>query len=88
MLQATWTPDGIEVVDREPPPIPDGWARLAVSGCGICGSDLHIYRGMRNGSIRPSEYAVPGHEIAGTVLSGPPGLALSLIHISEPTRLQ
>mgnify|MGYP001813500358 CR=1 FL=1 len=74
MRQANWTPDGVELVEREPPPRPDGWARLAVSGCGICGSDLHIYRGMRSGVIGPRDYAVPGHEMAGTVVDGPAGL--------------
>ncbi len=74
MRQATWTPDGIDVIEVEPPPLPDGWARLAVTGCGICGSDLHIYRGMQRQSITPEDYAVPGHEIAGTVIDGPQGL--------------
>lgn len=74
MRQATWTPDGIDLIDREPPSIPDGWARLAVTGCGICGSDLHIYRAMRDGSLPPRAFAVPGHEMAGTVVAGPPGL--------------
>ena len=74
MLQASWTADGIELVDREPPPLVDGWTRLAVTGCGICGSDLHIYRGMRGGDLSPTDFAVPGHEMAGTVLDGPPGL--------------
>jgi threonine dehydrogenase-like Zn-dependent dehydrogenase len=70
MLQATWTTEGIEVIDREPPPIPEGWARLAVTGCGICGSDLHIYRAMRSGGLPPDAFAVPGHEMAGTVVAG------------------
>ena len=74
MMQATWTPDGIEVIEQEPPPLPAGWARLAVTGCGICGSDLHIYRGMRRRALAPSDYAVPGHEITGTVVAGPAGL--------------
>ena len=74
MRQATWTTEGIEVVEVEPPERPEGWARLAVTACGICGSDLHIYRGMRAGTIRPSAYAVPGHEMAGRVIDGPVGL--------------
>ncbi len=74
LRQAAWTPDGIEVREVEAPARPDGWARLAVTGCGICGSDLHIYRAMRSGAIPPSAYAAPGHEIAGTVVDGPAGL--------------
>lgn len=74
MRQATWTPDGIELIDREPPPLADGWARLAVTACGICGSDLHVYRGMQAGALPPKAFAVPGHEMAGTVVTGAAGL--------------
>ena len=74
MRQATWTSEGIEVLEIEPPERPDGWARLAVTGCGICGSDLHIYRGMRAGTIQPQAYAAPGHEMAGRVIDGPVGM--------------
>lgn len=74
MRQATWTTDGIEIIERTLPTRPEGWARLAVSGCGICGSDLHIYRAMRNHSIAPNSFAPPGHEMAGTVVDGPTGL--------------
>lgn len=74
MRQALWNPDGIDVIERDPAPLPHGWARLAVTACGICGSDLHIYRGMRQGTVAPTEYAAPGHEIAGTILDGPSGL--------------
>ena len=74
MRHATWTSDGIDVVELEPPPRPEGWARLSVTGCGICGSDLHLYRGMRDGTLSPADFSVPGHEVAGTVLDGPPGL--------------
>lgn len=71
MLSAHWTPDGITLVESEPPPRPSGWARLAVSGCGICGSDLHIERAVKAGDRDPSELAVPGHEIAGTIIDAP-----------------
>jgi threonine dehydrogenase-like Zn-dependent dehydrogenase len=44
---------------------------VAVEACGICGSDLHMYR---NDSYRdrltrktPEGYDVPGHEFAGTI---------------------
>lgn len=83
MRQATWTPDGIDVLEVEPPPLRDGWARLAVSGCGICGSDLHIYRAMRHQSVAPGDYSAPGHEIAGTVIDGPAGLA-DAVYAVEP----
>lgn len=75
MLAARWTETGVELVESDPGRLPDGWARLEVTGCGICGSDLHIYRGMRNGALGPADFATPGHEIAGRILDGPAGLA-------------
>ena len=51
-----------ETVER-PAPRP-GHVLLRVSGCGICGTDMHVYNGM------PAPWPVPGvrgHEIAGAV---------------------
>ena len=53
-------------------PIPQpGEVLVKVKACGICGSDLHMYR---DGSYReklvrktPEGYEVPGHEFAGTI---------------------
>ena len=83
MLSARWTADGIELADVEPPPLPDGWVRLAVTGCGICGSDLHILRGMRAGTSDPAEFGAPGHEIAGTLIEAQPGMA-DTVYAVEP----
>ncbi len=74
MLRARWTANGIGVVDEPPAPVPEGWVRLAVTGCGICGSDLHIDRGIADGALSPADFAVPGHEIAGTIADGPPDM--------------
>ncbi|MFC4595569.1 zinc-dependent alcohol dehydrogenase [Sphingobium tyrosinilyticum] len=53
-----------------PSPEP-GEVIVAVAACGICGSDLHMFR---NGAYRdqlvratPEGYHVPGHEFAGTI---------------------
>lgn len=78
--RAVRTGRGLEVVTgAEPPARPDGWVRLAVTGCGICGSDLHALShepGRRLGRT-------PGHEIAGTIIeSGVPGLADTAYAIS------
>ena len=70
MRRATWTEDGLEIVEVEPPPLTDGWVRLKVEACGICGSDLHFWHGHLP---RPIGTA-PGHEFAGTVIDGPTGL--------------
>lgn len=52
-----------------PPPLPDGWARVRVAACGVCGTDLHVLNGMP--LPRDATYPVrPGHEVAGTVIEG------------------
>jgi 2-desacetyl-2-hydroxyethyl bacteriochlorophyllide A dehydrogenase len=51
------------------PPLRDGWARVRVAACGVCGTDLHLLRGMP--LPRDATYPVrPGHEVAGTVVEG------------------
>lgn len=65
MKQSEWTPEGIALKDVEPPPLQDGWVRLKVAACGICGSDLHRLKtpvGQRNFA------GTPGHELVGTVM--------------------
>jgi 2-desacetyl-2-hydroxyethyl bacteriochlorophyllide A dehydrogenase len=71
MRRAVWTDDGLEVVDSEPGPLQPGWARVKIEACGICGSDLHFWHGH---IPRPIGTA-PGHEMAGTLIDGPAGLA-------------
>ncbi len=71
MRRATWTDDGLEVTDFDPPALVDGWARLRVEACGICGSDLHFW----HGAIARPVGTAPGHELAGTVVDGPADLA-------------
>jgi threonine dehydrogenase-like Zn-dependent dehydrogenase len=68
--RATWTEDGLAIFEVEPPPLTDGWVRLKVEACGICGSDLHFWHGQLP---RPLGTA-PGHEFVGTVIDGPAGL--------------
>jgi threonine dehydrogenase-like Zn-dependent dehydrogenase len=57
--------------DASRPAPATGEVLVAVEACGICGSDLHMYR---NNSYRaqlvrktPEGYEVPGHEFAGTI---------------------
>jgi threonine dehydrogenase-like Zn-dependent dehydrogenase len=44
---------------------------VAVEACGICGSDLHMYRNLSLADqlvrLTPEGYKVPGHEFAGTI---------------------
>lgn len=53
-----------------PAPQP-GEVLIAVKACGICGSDLHMYRdgSYRDKLVRktPEGFEVPGHEFAGTI---------------------
>jgi threonine dehydrogenase-like Zn-dependent dehydrogenase len=69
--KAQWTDHGLDVVETELPPLPDGWARIRVEACGICGSDLHFWSGP---TPRPMGTA-PGHEFVGTLIDGPAGTA-------------
>ncbi len=79
LRQAQWSDDGIGLADVEPPTLVEGWARLRVAACGICGSDLHM---LRHHMMRfPG--ASPGHEIVGTPTHGPSGLADALYAV-EP----
>ncbi|MET0457768.1 MAG: alcohol dehydrogenase catalytic domain-containing protein [Ilumatobacteraceae bacterium] len=69
MQRAVWTADGLVVEECEPGPLTDGWARLRVERCGICGTDLHLADGQLD---RPLG-TVPGHEFVGTLLEAPAG---------------
>jgi propanol-preferring alcohol dehydrogenase len=64
-------PGSVELVTEPPsqPPLPGpGEALIDVLACGICGTDLHMWHGMR---LPPgAQYPVrPGHEVAGLVRS-------------------
>lgn len=54
---------GIAVSDRRPPR--PGEVRIAVSHCGICGTDLHIFLGDLDRRVRPPQ--VIGHEVSGVI---------------------
>jgi len=76
--------DGELQVTDEPEPVPgEGQVLLKVTGCGICGSDLHARRHADaqadilaeagyDGLMRSSQRVIMGHEFTGEVLeSGP-----------------
>jgi len=65
------------LVEMDEPPLPGRrWARVRVTGGGICGSDLHMFRETTGaipvlGALVPIPFQL-GHEIAGVVIeSGP-----------------
>ncbi|MGH7752023.1 MAG: alcohol dehydrogenase catalytic domain-containing protein, partial [Gemmatimonadales bacterium] len=67
MQVATWTDEGRLTIERRPDPEPrPGETLLRVASTGICGSDLHFFRG----EFRPALGMVPGHEIAAVVEGG------------------
>jgi threonine dehydrogenase-like Zn-dependent dehydrogenase len=67
MKAAAWTRDRNLAVEDRPEPLPEsGETVVRVMACGICGSDLHFFRG----EIPPRPGLVPGHEIAGVVEGG------------------
>ena len=64
-------PDDIRIAD-EPVPVPGAGEELVrVNAVGICGSDLHWFTEGAIGDATLSRPLVLGHEIAGTIASGP-----------------
>src|SRR3954452_7615216 len=74
MMRSQWQEDGaIRLIEVQPEALPEGWARLKLRACGICGSDLHRLKGHSFGP--PSTGGTPGHELVGTILEASSGLA-------------
>ncbi len=61
------------------PPGP-GQVQIAVSHCGICGTDLHIFHGVMDKRVRMPQ--ILGHEMSGTVASL--GAGVSGFQIGDP----
>ena len=62
----------------------EGWARIAVTSVGVCGSDLHWFTDGGIGGVRLNQSVVPGHGFAAVALDGPPALTRIILPISEP----
>ena len=59
-------------IGEEPDPVPaPGESLVRVDGVGICGSDLHWFLEGEIGENKLSQPVVPGHEMGGTIVSGP-----------------
>jgi len=64
MKAAVWNDHGsLDVVERAVPDPRPGWIRIKVSAVGICGTDLHFYRG----SFPSPAGLLPGHEVGGLI---------------------
>ncbi|HEX5624528.1 MAG TPA: 6-hydroxycyclohex-1-ene-1-carbonyl-CoA dehydrogenase [Saprospiraceae bacterium] len=60
------------MAECEMPEIPEGFALVKVAGCGVCHTDISFWHdGVRTRKAFPLTL---GHEISGTVMSGPPHL--------------
>jgi 2-desacetyl-2-hydroxyethyl bacteriochlorophyllide A dehydrogenase len=58
-------PNEIHMVERDVPEPGPGEVMIQVMASGICGTDLHIYRGEYMGSYP----VIPGHEFSGVVVA-------------------
>ncbi len=68
-------PGDLALESRERPGKPQaGWARLAVSHVGICGTDYHIFEGKHPFLNYPR---IMGHEVSAKVVEAGDGVALS-----------
>jgi len=64
MKAAVWNDHGsLDIVERPVPEPRPGWIRVRVSAVGICGTDLHFYRG----SFPSPAGLLPGHEMGGVI---------------------
>ncbi|MDX8448811.1 zinc-binding alcohol dehydrogenase family protein [Mesorhizobium captivum] len=73
------SPGDLVLEDRAAPGAPPpGWARVAVSHVGICGTDYHIFEGKHPFLAYPR---IMGHEVSGTVVERGEGVGLP---VGEP----
>ncbi|MER8613311.1 MULTISPECIES: zinc-binding alcohol dehydrogenase family protein [unclassified Mesorhizobium] len=70
------SPGELVLEDRPAPGAPpSGWALVAVSHVGICGTDYHIFEGKHPFLAYPR---IMGHEVSGTVLETGQGVDLAI----------
>ncbi|RWL46864.1 MAG: zinc-binding alcohol dehydrogenase family protein [Mesorhizobium sp.] len=73
------SPGDLVLEDRVDPGAPSsGWARVAVSHVGICGTDYHIFEGKHPFLAYPR---IMGHEVSGTIVDKGEGVDLA---VGEP----
>ncbi len=67
MRAVTYRGPGNLVVEEHPDkPLQPGEVRVAVTGTGVCGTDVRIYKGEHS-AYAQAEGRVPGHEIVGRI---------------------
>ena len=73
MKAAVWNDKGSLDIQERPVPEPrPGWVRVAVRSAGICGTDLHFYRG----SFPSPAGLLPGQEVGGVVDAAGEGVSI------------
>lgn len=72
------SPGAMSLTGRDTPKLPPGSALIRVTACGICGTDSHLFEGMKlpPGASYPLQ---PGHEVAGIVEEVAPDIDPALI---------
>jgi threonine dehydrogenase-like Zn-dependent dehydrogenase len=77
ILEAPYT---FRIADQPLPSLKPGWALVKTKAAGLCGSDLHFYKGDL-----PSDKTVRGHEIAGVISDpGDTGLTIGEAVVVDP----
>lgn len=66
----------VRYTEVEKPILQSGQVLLRVAACGICGTDMHVYKGMPNAWSLPG---IIGHELSGTVVECAPDVTGILI---------
>lgn len=60
-------PGRVEIMDVPVPDMAPGRIRIRVSACGVCGSDIHMWKEGKGWSPEPPEHFIMGHEFCGVV---------------------
>lgn len=61
-------PQRIEIRETPVPEMAPGMLKIRVSACGVCGSDVHMWKAGRGWSAKPIENFHMGHEFCGVVV--------------------
>ena len=72
MKAAVWTKNNVMEIQEIPiPEVTTGNVKIKVTGCGVCGTDVHIFKGEVPLAKPPQ---VLGHEVCGEIVEVAPGI--------------
>jgi L-iditol 2-dehydrogenase len=75
-------PGALRLVERSAPVLESGEVRIQVEGCGVCGTDVRIFKGEHS-AYDHAMGRVPGHEIVGRVVEAAGDAKLAGIGIGD-----